>query len=355
MIYIENKDGVQRVVIPTNDTNVEYVNFVPQEGDSDYYTKEQTDEKISQSSTAVLGEIGDWLSHYATTDYVHDAVENVTVDLTGYATEDYVDAEIQKIPKPDMSDYYTKKETDDKIEDALLGAPLMLEHAGFATQNWVKDQNYTTDEWVLQQKYATEDWVEEQGYATKQYVDDAVANVPTGGGGSGDMSDYYTKGEIDTVKDDLQGQITNNNNAIADNKNAIKGLDSRVENIELNGGGSATVDWDNVPYLTVNGFAVFNREVQFEAGGDNEDISSGIECAFKTGRSQSVEQWTRFIHAGTDGDNIYFVDADGYNRLAMIDTAGNIYEGMEKLSDKYATKAYVDDLIININNTLSNI
>jgi len=347
MIYIENKDGVQRVVIPTNDTNVEYVNFVPQEGDSDYYTKEQTDEKISQSSTAVLGEIGDWLSHYATTDYVHDAVENVTVDLTGYATEqwvkdqnyttdewvlqqnyateDYVDAEIQKIPKPDMSDYYTKQETDDKIDNALLNAPLMLEHAGFATQNWVKDR----------------------GYATKQYVDDAVANVPTGGGGSGDMSDYYTKGEIDTVKDDLQGQIT-------DNKNAIKGLDSRVENIELNGG-SATVDWDNVPYMTVNGFAVFNREVQFNAGGDNTDISSGIECAFKTGRSQSVEQWTKFIHAGTDGDNIYFVDADGYNRLAMIDTAGNIYEGMEMLSDKYATKAYVDDLIININNTLSNI
>lgn len=327
-------------MIPTNDANVEYVNFVPQEGDSDYYTKEQTDEKISQSSTAVLGEVGDWLSHYATTDYVHDAVENVTVDLTGYATEEYVDAEIQKIPKPDMSDYYTKEETDDKIEDALLDAPLMLENAGFATQNWVKDQNYTTDEWVLQQRYATED-----------YVDDAVANVPTGGGGSTDMSDYYTKGEIDTVKDDLQGQIT-------DNKNAIKDLDSRVEKIELNGdsgGGSATVDWDNVPYMTVNGSAVFNSEVQFEAGGGSGDISVGIECAFKTGRSQSVEQWTKRIHAGTDGDNIYFVDSDGTNQLAMIDTAGNIYEGTEKLSNKYATKAYVDDLIVNINNTLSKI
>lgn len=325
MIYIENKEGIQRVVIPTNDANVEYVNFVPQEGDSDYYTKEQTDEKISQSSTAVLGEVGDWLSHYATTDYVHDAVENVTVDLTGYATEEYVDAEIQKIPKPDMSDYYTKQETDRQIDNALLDAPSMLEDVGFAKK----------------------DWVNEQGYATTQYVDDAVANIPTGGGGSGDMSDYYTKGEVDTVKDDLQGQIT-------DNKDAIKDLDSRVENIELNGG-SATVDWDNVPYMIVNGSAVFNSEVHFEAGGDNTDISAGIECAFKTGRSQSVEQWTKRIHAGTDGDNIYFVDADGTTQLAMIDITGNIYEGTEKLSNKYATKAYVDDLIININNALSNI
>lgn len=94
MIYIENKDGVQRVVIPTNDTNVEYVNFVPQEGDSNYYTKTQTDERITQSRTAVLGEVGDWLSHYPTTDQMHDAIEEAVKDLepgddtTEYATLD---------------------------------------------------------------------------------------------------------------------------------------------------------------------------------------------------------------------------------------------------------------------------
>lgn len=94
MIYIENKDGVQRVVIPTNDTNVEYVNFVPQDGDSNYYTKTQTDEKITQSRTAVLGEVGDWLSHYPTTDQMHDAIEEAVKDLepgddtTEYATLD---------------------------------------------------------------------------------------------------------------------------------------------------------------------------------------------------------------------------------------------------------------------------
>lgn len=90
MIYIENKDGVQRVVIPTNDTNVEYVNFVPQEGDFDYYTKAQTDEKIAQSRTSVLGEVGDWLSHYPTTDQMHDAIEEADYatldDLRGLAT-----------------------------------------------------------------------------------------------------------------------------------------------------------------------------------------------------------------------------------------------------------------------------
>lgn len=533
MIYIENKDGVQRVVIPTNDTNVEYVNFIPQEGDSDYYTKEQTDEKISQSSTAVLGEVGDWLSHYATTDYVHDAVENVTVDLTGYATEDYVDTEIQKIPKPDMSDYYTKEETDREIDNALSAAPSMLESVGFVTKEWMNREGYATQDWV------------DMNYATTQYVDDAVANIPTGGGtepfivevdslepititdfnqlfesysqgipsyirsnilmtprlipvvgmqgkvgnlgiakmwviyeqslieytrnilgtnvtytkiplggsgGSTDMSNYYTKGEVDTIKDDLQGQITANNDT-------INGIELRVKDIEMNGGGSggasgamlyqalwddanggytrvtnqmvsdmfnsyfndhllvqlqmgdniytvyfatdekpfyrvyvlaanimgeleghrdyplddaiyketyfstdgsgggsADIDWHNVPYLTVAGGAVFNSEVRFNASGF-KDIASGIRCAFKTTKSQSVDQWTRFIHAGTDDENIYFVSSDeaGNTQLAMIDTEGNIYEGKDKLSDKYATKGYVDDLIININNVLSNI
>lgn len=532
MIYIENKDGVQRVVIPTNDTNVEYVNFIPQEGDSDYYTKEQTDERITQSSTAVLGEVGDWLSFYATTDYVHDAVENVTVDLTGYATEDYVDAEIQKIPKPDMSDYYTKEETDREIDNALSAAPSMLESVGFVTKEWMNREGYATQDWV------------DMNYATTQYVDDAVANIPTGGGtepfivevsslepitktefdqlfesynqgipsyirksglpeqllpvvgiqgtmtgimpvakmwvinksnlieytrsigpnigyttiplggsgGSTDMSNYYTKGEVDTIKDDLQGQITANNDT-------INGIELRVKDIEMNGGGSggasgamlyqalwddanggytrvtnqmvsdmfnsyfndhllvqlqmgdniytvyfatdekpfyrvyvlaanimgeleghrdypledaiyketylgtggsgggsADIDWHNVPYLTVTGSAVFNSEVRFNASG-YKDIASGIRCAFKTTKSQSVDQWTRFIHAGTDDENIYFVSSDeaGNTQLAMIDTEGNIYEGKDKLSDKYATKGYVDDLIININNVLSNI
>lgn len=529
MIYIENKDGVQRVVIPTNDTNVEYVNFIPQEGDSDYYTKEQTDELVEQSKVSTMNEVGDWLSFYATTDYVHDAVENVTVDLTGYATEEYVDAEIQKIPKPDMSDYYTKEETDREIDNALSAAPSMLESVGFVTKEWMNREGYATQDWV------------DMNYATTQYVDDAVANAPTGGGiepfivqvdsiepitktefdqlfesyskgiptyiysnivltprltpvvgiqgkvsnlgiakiwviyeqslieytrnilgtnvtytkiplggsgGSTDMSDYYTKGEVDTIKDDLQEQITDNNNAIS-------GIELRVKDIELNGGGSggasgakvyvaewnditggytrvtnqmvydmfnnyyndhllvqlqmnnniytvyfaidenpfyrvyvlganimgelegdinfpledaiyketylgtggsADIDWNNVPYLTVVGSAIFNSEVRFTASG-YEDIASGIRCAFKTVNSQSVNQWTRFIHAGSDGDNIYFVSSDeaGNTQLAMIDTEGNIYEGKDKLSDKYATKSYVDDLIININNILSNI
>lgn len=45
---------------------------------------------------------------------------------------------------------------------------------------------------------ATMEEVEAKGYATEKYVDDAIAEIPTGGGDV-DLSNYYTKTETDTA------------------------------------------------------------------------------------------------------------------------------------------------------------
>lgn len=273
MIYIENKDGVQRVLIPTNNTNVEYVNFVPQEGDSNYYTKTQTDERITQSRTDVLGEVGDWLSHYPTTDQMHDAIENVTVDLTGYATEDWVKEQ----------DYATTQYVDDAVANIPTGGGVevnieSLKLGDAAINGSAFDRLFTsysqgipsyifdTDtKAIIPVVGAVEDPVNGAGIGSILYVlnKDVLiqyqrtqvmsfqlaqrTNIPLGGsGGSADLSDYYTKGEVDTVKDDLQAQIT-------DNHNSIIGLDSRVKDIELNGGGGIEpfiVEVDSIEPIT---------------------------------------------------------------------------------------------------------
>lgn len=271
MIYIENKDGVQRVLIPTNDTNVEYVNFVPQEGDSNYYTKTQTDERITQSRTDVLGEVGDWLSHYPTTDQMHDAIENVTVDLTGYATEDWVKEQ----------DYATTQYVDDavaniptggeglevNIESMILGNSaidgLAFDRLFASYSQGIPSYIFDTDtKAIMPVVGAVEDPVNGTGIGSILYVlnKDVLiqykranllgiqralrTDIPLGD--SADLSDYYTKGEIDTVKDDLQAQIT-------DNHNSIIGLDSRVKDIELNGGGGIEpfiVEVDSIEPIT---------------------------------------------------------------------------------------------------------
>lgn len=102
--------------------------------------------------------------------------------------------------------------------------------------------------------------------------------------------------------------------------------------------------------ITVNGGAYFNSEIVMA---DNYDISEGIACAFKAGKTQSVDQWTRNIHTGTDGQGLRVCSSDEYGgtQYMAVDTDGNIYEGTTKLSDKYALK----DTIGNINTILESI
>ena len=60
------------------------------------------------------------ISNYYTKAEVDTAIENVEVDLTGYATEEYVTNAINNIdiPETDLTNYYTKPETDAAIETA---------------------------------------------------------------------------------------------------------------------------------------------------------------------------------------------------------------------------------------------
>lgn len=65
---------------------------------------------------------------------------------------------------PDLSDYYTKPEIDEMLEDIEVDVDLT--------------------------GYATEQWVEDKTYATEQYVNDAIANIDIPEGGSGEQEVY---------------------------------------------------------------------------------------------------------------------------------------------------------------------
>lgn len=136
-----------------------------------------------------------------------------TIDYNGYATETYVD---QKIAEVEMSDanlenYYTKEETLALIPDTN----------DFATKTYV-DNAIAGIEFPETDLtgYATETYVDEAiaaidipetdltDYATKEYVDNAIANSGGGTGGDVDLSNYYTKNEVDALIPDVSGFIT---------------------------------------------------------------------------------------------------------------------------------------------------
>ena len=76
------------------------------------------------------------LSDYYTKEEVNNLIENVKVDLTGYATEDYVKQEIAAIPEVDLSNYYSKTEIDNQVS-TLESDITTINNAGYQTAEQV--------------------------------------------------------------------------------------------------------------------------------------------------------------------------------------------------------------------------
>ena len=86
---------------------------------TDYASKQYVDDAIDNIDIPEVD-----LTGYATEAYVTNAIENIDlpqVDLTGYATEAYVTNAIDNIdiPEVDLTYYYTKSETDAEITNAI--------------------------------------------------------------------------------------------------------------------------------------------------------------------------------------------------------------------------------------------
>ena len=137
------------------------------------------------------------LSNYYTKEEVDGLIPEVPSIYLNGVEQEVVDGKIDlkfEIPAPedvDLSGYYTKEETDAAIQTAIDDIQIpSLE--GYATEDWVKEQNYLTEHQDLSayakkdelfsgsyndltdkpeipslEGYATEDWVEGKGYLTE--------------------------------------------------------------------------------------------------------------------------------------------------------------------------------------------
>lgn len=100
----------------------------------------------------------------------------------------------------DLSDYVTKSELQAKL-DAL---DINIDLSSYATKEELTNAINSIDlsAYALKTEIPSLD-----GYATTEYVDNAIANVPTGGGNV-DLSNYYTKEETDALIPSTEGLAT---------------------------------------------------------------------------------------------------------------------------------------------------
>lgn len=166
--------------------------------DEDVNTWKELDERINNIEKEAVPEA---VIEAVVQDYLR---ENPAVDLSGYATEEYVDQAVGaiEIPEVDLSNHYTKEETRNLIEADL---------AYYATKTYV-DQKiaeaelggedvdlsgyYTKEETdtAISDAVGAVEVPSLDGYATEQYVKDAINAIP-----EKDMSNYALKTEIPDV------------------------------------------------------------------------------------------------------------------------------------------------------------
>lgn len=127
---------------------------------------------------------------------VSDYLERNPVNMDGYATEQFVEEQIAAIPEVDLSDYA-------KIEDIP------------DTSSFIS---------AIPKEYVTETELDSKGYATKTYVNDAIddidipetevtllddgagnVTIANGNGEVANLSNYYTKTEVDALIPSLDG------------------------------------------------------------------------------------------------------------------------------------------------------
>ena len=197
------------------------------------------------------------LSDYYTKGEVDNLIDNVEVDLTGYATETYVSDNYQ--PK---GNYLTSIPSEYVTETELQGK-------NYATKSEIPVVPTTISSFTNDSGYITINAL--SGYATTTQLnskqDELVSgtNIKTingqsllgsgnitiegGTGGSGtDLSNYYTKGEVD-------GLISNLDTSVAENYYTILEVDELVESVEPDLTGYATETWVGNHYQTKGDYA----------------------------------------------------------------------------------------------------
>lgn len=130
-------------------------------------------------------------------------------DVEGLKT--YVDESIAGIPKPDMSEYYTKTEVDEAIENVDVSDQL----ENFYTKEEVDTAISNVDVTDQLADYAKQSWVEEQRYIKTEDASDIFAiksDIPTIPGNVSAFANdagYSTVTYVDTEIDKVEQSITN--------------------------------------------------------------------------------------------------------------------------------------------------
>ena len=172
---------------------------------------------------------------YASKSYVDNAVSSSSVDLTGYATETWVESQGYLKEHQDISNLATKAELNSVSESIQTDISNLATKAELnEAKDIIQDDMITLSGSMAK---TIDDYtagiiteIQNKDYASKTYVNEAVAGI--------NLSDYATKSELTSVSESVQTDITNLSESVANSAVWKKGegQDSVVQVIAENNG-----------------------------------------------------------------------------------------------------------------------
>lgn len=169
--------------------------------------------------------------NYYTKDQVDDKLKNVSVDLTGYATEKYVDEKIASVDVSKQLEDYAKKEyVDEKV--ASVDVSNQLTEYAKKDELFSKDYNDLINKPTIPTKvsefendagYLTEHQ-NLDAYATRDYVQEEISKVDV----SEQLKDYAKQSDVTNLSSKVN-TVEQNVNA---NKDSVTAIGTKVASIE---------------------------------------------------------------------------------------------------------------------------
>ena len=173
-----NENGVTTTTVTAQSLIVNGDNVESHIDNTNIHVTTQDKEKWNNKSdfSGSYNDLTDKPDIYTKTE-VDDAIANVDVDLTGYATTQYVDDAISEIdiPVTDLTNYYTKTETDTAITSAKeeLSESIVAESDEWKVVDEAGNIIFSVD---ANGAHTTALNLIDGPVATEKYVDDAVSN-----------------------------------------------------------------------------------------------------------------------------------------------------------------------------------
>ena len=244
---------------------------------------EEAAANAEESANRIENTLSTTLKNYYTKNEVDIKINNVKVDLTGYATETYVQEKMDTIPEVYLSDYALKTDIPTNVSSLTNDAGYLTEHQsleGLATETYVNEKigdlgvdKEGNDRNVV--KYIQDsieeidvsdqlgDLTDEEGNprTVKKYVDDSVSAIDV----SGQLVDYaksadvYTKTEIDSKTQALSTDISTNTTNITSLSGTVGELQTSVNNIDKSPRLTYNIAYNDVdnPEVGENGFVLY--------------------------------------------------------------------------------------------------